>query len=189
MKEIEILVRLHSSIEEAERAILRSAKHIKTEHVQDTYFVDPLRDELSPDENGILSASCRLREEKSSQFLTYKVDHFDDSGNWTYSDEYETTIGSTDTVMKILQFLGLETLVTVKMKKHLYMTSDLHIVIEEVEGLGNFLEVEARNVDAAQDPLKIKKEIEDFIGTLGLETSREFDGGKPELLLQKRNNS
>jgi predicted adenylyl cyclase CyaB len=49
-------------------------------------------------------------------------------------------------MISILTKLGFEELVTVNVVKHIYHTSEYEIVLEEVERLGLFLEVEKKAV-------------------------------------------
>lgn len=185
MKEIEILVQLHSTIAEACSALKRVSKQMKRLEIKDTYYYDPLREDLQPNEQCSLSAAFRLRQYDNDYFLTYKVDHFSADGRWEYSDEYETRILDLQAIEHIISCLGLKELVKVNVQKYVFLNDKYEIVVEEVENLGSFLEVEAKALDDDKEPNSIKQEIEKFISELGLSVSRNFDGGKPELLLRK----
>ena len=79
----------------------------------------------------------------------------------------------------------MEKLIKVHMKKHIFTDRKYEIVIEDVENLGSFLEVEYKQQSQNKNPIEIKSDIEKFIAGLGFQTSRSADGGKPEQLLQK----
>ena len=55
------------------------------------------------------------------------------------------------------------------------------IELEDVKGLGLFIEVERMSNDS--DEMKVKEEIRDFIRGLGLKNVRELNIGKNQYLL------
>jgi adenylate cyclase class IV len=59
------------------------------------------------------------------------------------------------------------------------------IEFESVKDLGLFLEVEFCTDDDV-DVATVKKEIQQFIDSLGLAVSKELNAGKPELMLRKQ---
>lgn len=184
MLEIEILVQVKNSLSEA-RKILSGLKLEGMFEVVDTYYFDPLRKELKPGDNGRLIRSFRLRRKKDKYFLTYKVDNFDND-LWVNSDEHETEVGEYNVTKKILEHLGLQELVVVTNQKYIYEAGDYEIVLEDVKGLGIFLEVEYKKEVSDQDTSQIKANIWTFIGSLGLSIGEEMNAGKPELLLAKK---
>ena len=58
------------------------------------------------------------------------------------------------------------------------------VFIEEVEKLGNFMEVEICT-DEDVSVKKVKKDIQNFIDSLGLDVSEELHIGKPEMMIKK----
>lgn len=187
MKEIEILVRLLTPPDEVLHTLKEWFVFEGTHETVDIYFVDPLRPDLAPDKEGRLSGCLRLRtKDKQRSFLTYKHDHFDAEDKWTFSDEFESQITSPENIQEILKRLGFQELVTVKLKKHIFHNDWAEIVVEEVEELGAFLEVEAKNLPEDADVNAIREKINRYIDQLGFQVIRDFDGGKPELLLRKK---
>lgn len=182
MIEVEILVELISDLETARNAMSKFTYEGAKKTI-DYYYYDPLRANLKLDTNGKLMECCRLREKSGKFYMTYKVDHYQE-GIWHYSDEYETIVDDLDAARKIFKALGLQPLVTVDNIKHTYITDKYEIVIEEVAGLGNFLEVEFIDSIAANIG-EVKAGIYEFIQSLGLEVGEELNSGKPELLLTK----
>lgn len=77
----------------------------------------------------------------------------------------------------------MKKLVTVDNKKYTFKTADYEIVLEEVEDLGCFIEVEALVDDEKISAEEIKRDIYGFIAGLGLNIDAELNSGKPELLL------
>lgn len=186
MREVEVLVRLVSPREEAVAAVERVATHVRTAVTEDRYFLDPLRGDLKPDAECRLRACMRVRrKEPGRSTVAYKHDNFDADGRWVYSDEFESPVDDAGTAEEILTRLGLQPLVTVRTTKHVYKNDWCEVVLEEVTDLGNFLEVEAHSVSESDSPEAVKARIEAFIASLGLATTRNYDGGKPELLLRR----
>lgn len=182
--EIEILVELKSDIELA-RSVLGQFDFKGAKKTVDHYYDDPLRDNLKPDARQKLRECCRLREKNGAVFVAYKVDHYDGE-TWLYSDEHETTCGDLKTMQAIFAQLGLQLLVTVENTKYTYETDLYEIVLEDVTGLGTFLEVEYHGPEQAADPMQIKQDMEAFMRGLPLELGEELNSGKPELLLRKK---
>jgi adenylate cyclase, class 2 len=184
MKEIEILVEV---FDEKEQVLQKIGKFdfCGEKETFDAYFFDPKRDDLKPDADGALDRCLRLRKKGDKSLLAYKIDRFDENDKWLYSDEYETEVSDFKTAREILNCLGLEVLVEVKSRKHIYKIDKYEIVFEEVEDLGLFLEVEILEDNDNCDVSGIKKEIWGFIESLGIEIGEELNVGKPELMLKK----
>ena len=182
-KEIEILVELHSDFDAAQ-AILSKYPITGIKRTIDRYFYDPLRSSLQLNENNKILECCRVREKGDKSFLTYKTDVYD-SDIWLYSNENEVECSHPKNLIAILESLHLKHLVTVNSEKHIYNVLDYEIVLERVEGLGAFLEVEYTSEEEF-DVNVIKARIRDFISLIGLMVGEELNSGKPELLLIKQ---
>jgi adenylate cyclase class 2 len=186
MKEVEILVRLNNSFEDI-KAKLDALNFQGPKHTLDVYFFDPKRQNLKPDKNLALKECFRLRSKDEKSYITYKIDKFDDDGVWLYSDEHETEIADFDSALEIIKHLGLEPLVEIDNTKYVYLTDKYEIVLEDVKGLGLFLEVELLTVADGSDIEVLKNEIRDYIESFGFEFE-ELNLGKPELMLKTKNN-
>ena len=184
MKEIEILVQVNDDINKVEET-LKKFKYINTELVIDDYYYDPKRNNLKPNKNNQINECFRLRQKGNKNYITYKDDVFENNV-WLYSNEYETEVSSIETIKEILNRLGLKKLLTIKNTKKIYKHNNYEIVLEDVEDLGYFMEVEyCTNEDI--DVKEIKKQIQEFINSLNLKTSKELNIGKPEMMLNKKN--
>ena len=183
MKEIEILVKLYTDVEECKEKF-KKYEFVGEKQTIDVYYYDPLRDNLKPDVNNQINECLRLRTKGNQSFITYKVDHFDDNAIWLYSDEYETEVKDLKQVQSIIELLGLKKLLTIDNKKTIYKTDIYEIALEEVKDLGNFMEVEfCTNEDV--DIISVKNEINKFIDNLNIKVSEELNMGKPEMMLKK----
>lgn len=185
MKEIEILVEVYSSPEVVIK-ILEQFECCGTQETIDTYYYDPLRTNLKPNDKLEINECLRLRTKNNNNYITYKVDHFDDNGKWLYSDEYETKIDDIFMIRNILEKLGLKKLLSIHNSKKIYHYQDYEIAFETVEELGYFLEVEyCTNEDV--DVKNVKKQIQSFINSLDIKVSEELTMGKPEMIIKKNN--
>lgn len=183
MKEMEVLVTFDNTKDEV-IDILSKFNLVGEKELFDTYYVDPLRENLKPENDLRLNETFRIRRNKEACFVTYKKQHF--KGKlWIYSDEYETEVKDYKIMEKIISMLGLEALITVHNKRTVYKYMDYEIVFEDVENLGYFLEVEKLSKDE-NDAMKVKEEIRDFIRSLKLKNVRELNIGKNQYLLSKK---
>lgn len=183
MKEIEVLVELYTKISDCKKK-LSKYEFVGEKHTIDVYYYDPLRNNLKPDANNQINECLRLRTKGKQYFITYKVDHFDNKAKWLYSDEYETEVSDLQQVQKIIELLGLKKLIVIDSKKTIYKTDIYEIALEEVEGLGNFMEVEFCTKDDV-DVVRVKEEITKFIQDLNVIVSAELNIGKPEMMIKK----
>lgn len=184
MKEIEILVEVFEDKEKVLKS-LSSFENLGEKKTLDVYYFDPMRKDLQPETDGRLMRSFRLREKDGKCSMAYKLDNFDNSGVWIYSDEFETSLGDMKSGEEIFKHLGLKELVRIDNTKHTFKTPEYEIVFEEVKDLGIFLEVELLHQVKDDEVKSAKQRIQDFIDSLNLKTSKELNAGKPELMLRK----
>ncbi len=182
-QEIEILVELREPAQQALKK-LGNLEKTGTKHTIDTYYFDPLRDDLQPSSSGRLLACCRVRKQRDAWFITYKNDHFK-GDEWLYSDEFETQVHDGTVIQEIIKKLGLKELVTVDSKKTIMTSTNYEVVVEEVKNLGTFIEIEYKPTEDVGDIEAAKQQIRNWLDTLGIETGDELNAGKPELLLRK----
>lgn len=190
MKEIEILVEVKESLDSA-LLKLKKIDAIKEDGIAlviDEYYYK------SKDAQNKKTFSTtgwfRIRKKANKALVTYKKDNFKEDGSWFYSDEYETEIGDTEIFEKIIRNLGMKKLVVVKNNKHKFIVGDneFEIVLEDVENLGVFMEIEKLNVSEEENEDfvdSVRKEIKILISKTGIETSKEVHAGKPEMVIEK----
>lgn len=185
MREIEVLVELKDNLNTAMEK-MKAFEYCGDKQTIDTYYIDPKRKNLKLNAKQKLMECCRIRHKNEKSYVTYKIDKYKEE-KWLYSEEYETEVKDLHAMEMIFDCLGLEVLVVVDNIKHTFETPDYEIVLEEVKGVGNFIEVEAKNDDERFSVEEIKAKIYNFIDSLGLDVGEELNSGKPELLLVKQN--
>lgn len=185
MIETEVLVELYEPFSKAQAA-LSGFEYCGVKRTVDTYYYDPLRNDLRPYKDGKLYASFRIRKKADEIYITYKNDHYVD-GIWQYSDEYEIKTDDFMTTKSIVENLGLKQLLVIDSEKHFYRFGEYEIVLEVVANLGIFLEIELKKEINSSQVAQYKEEIMDIISSLDLSVSQELNAGKPELYIQKNN--
>lgn len=183
MKEMEISVAFDNTKKEMLN-ILSQFNFVEEKELYDTYYIDPLRNNLKPEDDLRLNETFRIRRNKNACFLTYKKQHF--VGKlWTYSDEYETEVKDYKIMEKIVSMLGLEPLITVHNKRTIYKYLDYEIILEDVENLGLLLEIEKLSTNE-KEAMNVKEELRNFIRNLKLKNVKELNIGKNQYLLSKK---
>jgi predicted adenylyl cyclase CyaB len=183
-KEIEVLYELKTPVAKAAE-ILAHLPLVGRKETVDVYYYDPLRGDLKPGKAGQLSRCFRLRSKGDHCFLTYKINVYR-RDEWLYADEHETEVGDHQAAKAIVEHLGLKELVTVRMVKTIYRTDAYEIILEQVRGLGNFIEVESRQSVKTGHEETEKQCIREFVTGLGLKIGAESNLGKPEMMLGKK---
>jgi adenylate cyclase class 2 len=148
--------------------ILRRAEFLEERIEDDVYFSSPIRDFKETDE------ALRIRYSGDKAILTYKGPKLDKVSK--SREEYETYVSGE--IEQILQKLGYKKLLNVRKKRKVYLYKDFTISLDEVEELGEFVEVELKS-----ENLQDVKRIENLFDDLFLESERR---SYLELLLLKK---
>ncbi len=156
MLEIEIKAKVES-LEAIEEDILKRGGHFRKEVIQeDIYFNHPTRDFETTDE------ALRLRKVEGKFYLTYKGPKID---NLTKTrEELNIPVGDPDVTSEILKALGFTEVLMVKKKRRYFRLDKYDIMLDNVAGLGSFIEVEKSGAYHPQDLI-------DFLKDLGIEES------------------
>lgn len=133
MIEVEVKARAEKDTQDKIKAL--GAKPLKVENHHDLYFNSPLRDFKVSDE------ALRIRIKEEGARLTYKGPKLDQETK----SRLEWTVKIDDPVQmeQILLALGFELSAEVCKRRTKYSFGDIVIALDEVEGLGSFLEIEA----------------------------------------------
>jgi adenylate cyclase, class 2 len=111
---------------------------VKTEFQEDIYYNAPHRDFGQTDE------ALRIRKIPDNNgfktFLTYKGAKMDDTSKTR--KEIEVVVENRENTASILENLGFIPVVTIKKKRMIYEIDDLVICLDDVDGVGTFVEIE-----------------------------------------------
>lgn len=178
--EVELKFPLLNSKELIERLELISRIE-KKEFQKDIYFTPKYRDFLSKKP---ISEWLRLRESKKGFSLNYKKWHSAEGNKTVSCDELETKIGNIDIMKKLLESLDFKELIIVKKNRATWNYKDTEITIDEVQELGEFIEIEAKGDFISIE--EAKKHLYDIIKELGAEIGEQDFEGYPYLLLKQK---
>lgn len=179
MKDIEIEIQVRIKSDETLRKFLAEKAEFISENRQiDEYFTPVHRDFTATKP---IEEWFRIREEKGLYSINYKKWHYE-NGIGQYADEFETSIGDKDTARKIFLVMDFKPLVVVNKKRKKFMYENYEVVLDTVENLGSFVEIEYKGKEAV-DPKKIVDEMIEFLRKLDCGTIELNNGGYPALLL------
>lgn len=111
------------------------ASYVSSEKQTDTYFHHPKRDFKKTDE------ALRIREADGSLKLTYKGPK--QKSDLKTREEIEFPVSADASAL--LQRLGFTPAFQIKKKRHTYKLNGLTLCCDDVEGLGEYLEVESNS--------------------------------------------
>jgi len=151
MLEVEIKVKIE--IEPMEKRLGElGAGFINRTHQKDVYFRHPCHDFKKSDE------ALRVRKVEDNYFLTYKGAKLDPETK----TRKEIQIRAEKGVFNLLKSLGFSPIREVEKWRSFYQWKDLRIYLDEVKGLGNFMELEGTS-------WKHKETMFELLQKLGIE--------------------
>lgn len=162
----------------------RVAKKEKVQHQVDTYYNHPQRDFLTADP---VKEWLRIRETGKTTLINYKNWHHTKEQHGISCDEYETVVENADTLKEIFVKLQFERICVVDKRRTTWEYKDVEVAIDRIEGLGDFIELEARGDHATVEEAKahLLKVAEELYLELGPMDTK----GYPFRLLEKRGRS
>ncbi|MFZ3011625.1 MAG: class IV adenylate cyclase [Minisyncoccia bacterium] len=146
--------------------------------VQDDCIYNKKGIDLSSHSHG--TPVLRIREQKGRIVFTLKKNRSNDLD----CIEKEIEITDKNTLEEIIELLDYEKTVEVHKKRQRGKYSDYEICLDEVEGLGFFIEVEKMS---EEDGEKVQNELFDFLKKLGIEDEDRVLIGYDSLVWLKNN--
>ena len=148
----------------------------------DTYYNSPRKNFLVYKNN--ISHWFRVREEERGSSINYKIWQPEDSEHQTHSLEYESQISSPESIHKMFVALGFEFLVAVKKKRRRYLLGSIEISIDQVDGLGEYIELEYKGeLDTIENA---RERLFTCISEIGADVCERDKIGYPYALLIKQ---
>lgn len=177
-KEIEIKVRVEN-VKPLTKHLKDNAKFLNKNRQVDHYFSAPHRNfvDKKPVEEWL-----RLRNEEGKHSITYKYWHYDKDGKSNYCDEYETVVEDVEKIGLILSALNFESLIKVDKNRESYEFEDYVVSIDNVDGLGDFVEVEYYGKDETE-PKVITDKMVEFLKSLNVGKIHRNFVGYPFMML------
>lgn len=172
MLEIEAKARVKNKREIKQKILEAGGVYLRTETQDDTYFAHPERDFAQTDE------ALRLRTVGDDYFFTYKGKKLDYQTKTR--EEIEIRIEDAGLMVEILEKLGFTTVANVIKVREYYSLDDYWVAVDEVFGLGLFIEIEKHG-----DSYEPEELVKVFEG-LGIERLEMERKSYLELLLDKQ---
>lgn len=171
MLEIEAKARVSNQEKIKSKLIELGAKFLKKEEQEDIYFNHPARDFAKSDE------ALRMRKIGKNFYLTYKGPKLDKLTKTR--EEHEFKFSGFEEAKEILNKLKFREVATIRKQREYYALQNFIIALDEVEGLGSFIEVEKKAEHYTPE------EIISFLKKLGVEEGSLERRSYLELVLAK----
>ena len=182
MKNVEVEIQaVIKEPEKVELELIKIGKFNGSRKQVDKYFVLPQKDFF--DIKDIPDEYLRIRYEQDRSHLNYSFLHFESDGWLDSTDEYETLVQKPEIVEEIFKRIGLINKITVKKTRKYFDCGDFEVVLDCVENLGNFMEIEAKKDFGGVK--KTRKACHDFMAKLNIECDVQKEMGYPRMLYKK----
>ncbi len=121
----------------------------------------------------------------TSQKIIYKNKQFDDANNIIGETKLCTNIEETSTLNLILKSAGLKSWCEVKDHAKIYVLNEIELILQEVDNLGLFLELEEyKSIENLSNEEKFET-LKNVIKDLNIKTTEEYSIKKAYMLLHK----
>lgn len=165
--EVEIKFRAERRVEDE---IKKIAEFVCEKVEEDVYFNSPVRDFRESDE------ALRIRKDNEGIKLTYKGPKMD--AETKTREEIEVRVDDYQKTMEIFDRLGFRTIRRVVKRRRIYRYEDVTICFDDVEGLGQFVEIEVKSDDLES----AKRRIFEVAKMLGFDPSNSIRESYLEML-------
>lgn len=147
---------------------------------KDTYFTPKHKNYL---DTRPTTEWLRIRETQKGASIAYKNYHKEKDAKAVSCDEFETKIGNPEILHKIFMALEIKELTVVHKTRKAWEYKDTEIAIDEVKGLGDYIEIEAKGKFNSIN--EAKKHLYAVLEELGAKTGEQDFEGYPFLILKK----
>jgi len=179
--EIEICVKLEN-FDEVKPQLEKIGKFIKKIHQVDTYLNPPQRDFMSLERP---VEFLRIRNNNNQDFsFDYHYCHRKEDHSKSHTAELEISISDPTVLKKILESLDFKEIATVDKTREVWECSDFEVVLDFVQELGYFMEIEAKKDLGGID--QTRKACHTFLKELNIQHSGFSTQGYLSSLLEKR---
>ncbi len=172
--EVELKIPVSSLSEVEERLLKEGALRLFEEQQTDIYLQHPCRDLASSDE------ALRVRRTGSKSFITYKGPKLKSECKARY--EVEVEVSDHKLALQLLESLGFRRVIVVEKSRKAYGVGELTVYLDDVKGLGCFVELEARS---AKDLKASSEAIKELATKLNLPLNKATTKSYLELLLER----
>ena len=176
--EIEVKVQV-KNLDLVREKIEKISSFVKKVKQVDTYYTPTHRDFFA---NDPVIEFFRIRSEDDKTELAYH-NRKDIGKESEYSAEYEVKFDDKNTMKEILNALNFIERFVVSKHREYYHCGDFEIVLDLVDNLGSFVEVEVKNGESGIT----RKDCLNFLRANEIIFEEEINYGYPELMMMKEN--
>lgn len=140
--EVEIKVKVEN-LKEIQKKVMAVGKLIKSIRQIDDYYIPYHRDFFNKKPHP--TEWLRIRNNPDKAIFEYDLSiNKKENGEQDCAEEYETEISNPDEFRKILGFLDFKKVITVDKQREYWMCGNIEIALDEIKGIGSFVEAEAK---------------------------------------------
>ncbi|KKP22617.1 MAG: Adenylate cyclase [candidate division TM6 bacterium GW2011_GWF2_28_16] len=187
-KEIEIKFKLEKSDNNnLKNWLAQNSKFMGIINITDYYLDNPKFSFYIKSQDQIIEAPnfLRVRVTDKDSFLCFKNRKIDNVGKTVSVDELETKINEPEKILEILKYSGFTEILEIKKTREVYLYNNLfEVVFDNVDNLGNFIEIELKNYSGFVDTGK--QEIYNLLKKIGFKKIVEFDRGYLTIFLNPK---
>ncbi|MFC7250821.1 class IV adenylate cyclase [Halomicroarcula sp. GCM10025324] len=175
----EVEVKVPADLSSVERALEDAGAERAGEVVQvDTYYDAPHRDFAETDE--ALRTREETRDGETTTKLTYKGPLVDDESKTR--EEFETAVADGAATATIFERMGFSPAATVRKDRQFYTLDGYTVTLDDVEGVGEFVEVEVETDEAGVE--RARAGAFEILELLGLDPADQVRTSYLGLLLE-----
>lgn len=180
--EVEIKVKINN-FEEIKKKVSSLGKLVKSIKQIDDYYIPCQRDFFANEPQPIEHLRIRTNPDKSVFEYTRTI-NLRENLDYDYAEEYETEISNAEEFRKILEFLDFKKVITVEKQREYWMCGDIELALDDVKGLGYFVEAEAGG--NFKNAIEAKEACMNFLENLGIKDveNSQVKKGYPQILLE-----
>lgn len=178
----EVEVKAEVDVDLSGRIVDAGGKFLREVLQEDIYFKHPCRDFAERDE------ALRLRREGRRYTLTFKGRRV---GTETkMREEIEVDVKDLDGAITLLERLGFEKAFSIRKRRREYLLEGVLVSLDDVEGLGMFVEIEALMKDGSPEEVGgLKEKLFKLSERLGIDRERLTTESYLEMLISKSSSS
>ncbi len=165
--EVEVKFRYKPGVEEK---LQEMGKFVIEKIEEDVYFNHPCRDFAASDE------ALRVRRDVEGYKITYKGPKVDRETK--SREEVKLGVDDFEAAIEILERLGFRRVRAVRKRRKIYRVGDAIVCLDDVEGLGKFVEIEI------EGGLEEKERLFEIASTLGFSRDESITESYLEMLLR-----
>ncbi len=179
IKEIEIKIQIDKNQLEQLKAWLSDHAEFKGALSHTEWYLDNPQDTFfftAPEGYKDALKYLRVRHTERVDSVAYKLWYKDpETGKTTHCDEYETKVENGQVMLALFAQLGFTQQTKIAKQRETYVTRDFEIVIDQIEDLGYFVEIEV--LHPKENVKESLQDIHDFLRSIGITCFRKIDRG------------